>query len=181
MQFAELSGPRGPIQVYGLVMDAWWFDESQARQHAVRELLTRVGQAQDKRAPLIICGDFNTDPDKTCGNACSANPDCSEFSNYKSRSDFRLVMVDKTGGGRPVTRFIQANASTAAQFDPVLIRGKTIRSFSGTLRYCSGGKQFTIEARCADDIVADPKGLPVPSDTACVKQRTIFDVNAGSN
>jgi endonuclease/exonuclease/phosphatase family metal-dependent hydrolase len=63
VQFAELAGPRGPIQVYGLVMDAWWFDESQARQHAVRELLTRVGQAQDKRAPLIICGDFNTDPD----------------------------------------------------------------------------------------------------------------------
>jgi endonuclease/exonuclease/phosphatase family metal-dependent hydrolase len=53
----------GPIQVYGLVMDAWWFDESQARQDAVRELLTRVGQAQDKRALLIICGDFNTDPD----------------------------------------------------------------------------------------------------------------------
>jgi endonuclease/exonuclease/phosphatase family metal-dependent hydrolase len=63
VQFAELSGPRGPIQVYGLVMDAWWFDESQARQDAVRELLTHVGQAQDKRAPLIICGDFNTDPD----------------------------------------------------------------------------------------------------------------------
>jgi len=32
VQFAELSGPRGLIQVYGLVMDAWWFDESQARQ-----------------------------------------------------------------------------------------------------------------------------------------------------
>ena len=63
VQFAELSGPRGPIQVYGLVMDAWWFDESQARQHAVRELLAHVGQAQDKGPPLIVCGDFNTDPD----------------------------------------------------------------------------------------------------------------------
>ena len=38
VQFAELSGPRGPVQVYGLVMDAWRFDESQARQHAVRDL-----------------------------------------------------------------------------------------------------------------------------------------------
>ena len=63
VQFAELSGPRGPIQVYGVVMDAWWFDESQARQDAVRELLTHVGTEQDKRVPLVICGDFNADPD----------------------------------------------------------------------------------------------------------------------
>lgn len=63
VQFAELSGPRGPIQVYGLVMDAWWFDESQARQDAVRELLTHIGKVQDRRAPLVICGDFNADPD----------------------------------------------------------------------------------------------------------------------
>jgi endonuclease/exonuclease/phosphatase family metal-dependent hydrolase len=63
VHFAELSGPRGLIQVYGLVMDAWWFDESQARQDAVRDLLSYVNQAQDKQAPLIICGDFNADPD----------------------------------------------------------------------------------------------------------------------
>src|SRR5882757_6695746 len=63
VHFAELSGPRGLIQVYGLVMDARWFDESQSRQDAVRELLSYVNQAQDKRAPLIICGDFNADPD----------------------------------------------------------------------------------------------------------------------
>ena len=63
VQFAELSGPRGLIQVYGLVMDAWWFDESQSRQDAVRELLSYVHHAQDKQAPLIICGDFNADPD----------------------------------------------------------------------------------------------------------------------
>jgi endonuclease/exonuclease/phosphatase family metal-dependent hydrolase len=63
VQFAELSGPRGAVQVFGLVMDAWWFDESQARQDAVRELLAYVNEAQDKQAPLIVCGDFNADPD----------------------------------------------------------------------------------------------------------------------
>jgi endonuclease/exonuclease/phosphatase family metal-dependent hydrolase len=63
VQFAELSGPRGLIQVYGLVMDAWWFDQSQPRQDAVRELLGCAHQAQDTRAPLIVCGDFNADPD----------------------------------------------------------------------------------------------------------------------
>jgi len=58
VQFAELAGPRGLIQVYGLVMDAWWFDQSQPRQHAVRELLSRAHQAQDTAVPLVICGDF---------------------------------------------------------------------------------------------------------------------------
>jgi endonuclease/exonuclease/phosphatase family metal-dependent hydrolase len=62
VQFAELSGPRGPVQVYGVVMDAWWFDESQARQDAVRGLAAHVSQAQDRQAPLIGCGDFNADP-----------------------------------------------------------------------------------------------------------------------
>jgi endonuclease/exonuclease/phosphatase family metal-dependent hydrolase len=63
VQLAELAGPRGLIQVYGLVMDAWWFDQSRYRQHAVRELLTHLYQAQDAQAPLIVCGDFNADPD----------------------------------------------------------------------------------------------------------------------
>jgi endonuclease/exonuclease/phosphatase family metal-dependent hydrolase len=63
VQYAEVAGPRGPIQVYGLVMDAWWFDESQARQDAVRSLLTYVHQRQDPQVPLIIAGDFNADPD----------------------------------------------------------------------------------------------------------------------
>src|SRR5690242_12369116 len=63
VQFAELAGPRGPILVYGLVMDAWWFDQGQARQHAVRDLLAAIGEPPDPRAPLVVCGDFNADPD----------------------------------------------------------------------------------------------------------------------
>ena len=62
-QYAEVAGPRGPIQVYGLVMDAWWFDQSQARQDAVRGLLAHVDQHQDPRVPLVVAGDFNADPD----------------------------------------------------------------------------------------------------------------------
>jgi endonuclease/exonuclease/phosphatase family metal-dependent hydrolase len=63
VESAEVSGPRGLIQVFGVVMDAWWLDESQARQHAVREVLAYAGEAQDSGAPLIVCGDFNADPD----------------------------------------------------------------------------------------------------------------------
>ncbi len=63
VQYAEVSGPRGPIHVYGVVMDAWWFDESKARQDAVGLLLGYVNQTQDRRTPLVVCGDFNADPD----------------------------------------------------------------------------------------------------------------------
>jgi endonuclease/exonuclease/phosphatase family metal-dependent hydrolase len=62
VQFAELAGPRGPIQVFGLVMDAWWFDQSEARQQAIQQLLSCIDELQN-RAPLVLCGDFNADPD----------------------------------------------------------------------------------------------------------------------
>jgi endonuclease/exonuclease/phosphatase family metal-dependent hydrolase len=63
VQSVILAGPRGPVQMYGLVMDAWWFDQSHGRQEAVRELLTCISKEQDQQTPLIVCGDFNTDPD----------------------------------------------------------------------------------------------------------------------
>lgn len=59
----EIAGPRGALQVYGVVLDAWWFDESEARQRAVRDLLGHVRHAADERVPLIVCGDFNCDPE----------------------------------------------------------------------------------------------------------------------
>jgi endonuclease/exonuclease/phosphatase family metal-dependent hydrolase len=62
-QYVELSGPRGPLQIYGIVMDAWWFDESRARQEAVRELLAYANEREDEHMALVLCGDFNADPD----------------------------------------------------------------------------------------------------------------------
>lgn len=61
--YARISGPRGPVDVYGVVMDAWWFDESRARQEAVRDLLSHADGIRDERIPLVVCGDFNADPD----------------------------------------------------------------------------------------------------------------------
>jgi len=63
VEVAELAGPRGPVQVVGVVLDAWWFDESEARQSAVRDLLAHVDLTQDESVPLLVCGDFNCDPD----------------------------------------------------------------------------------------------------------------------
>jgi endonuclease/exonuclease/phosphatase family metal-dependent hydrolase len=61
--YARIAGPRGPVDVYGVVMDAWWFDQSGARQDAVRDLLVHAHGIQDERIPLMVCGDLNADPD----------------------------------------------------------------------------------------------------------------------
>jgi hypothetical protein len=64
-------------------------------------------------------------------------------------------------------------------------KGQTLRSFSGMLRYFSGGTQFTIASRCDDDIVTgptstNPTGTPLSSETACVNPRTGTDINEGT-
>ena len=79
---------------------------------------------------------------------------------------------------RPVA--IQGDGSTDPTFNPVLDKGQSLGSFSGALYYFSGGAQYTIQARCQDDIV--PLGQPpIPSNTACVHARTILDTSEGSN
>jgi hypothetical protein len=122
--------------------------------------------------------DFNRDPEKTCAAKCTADVECTEYSNYDARSAFRFVVTDKTTGD---AANVQGNGTVSPTFDPVLLRGKPLRSFSGTLRFFSGGTQFTIEARCQDDIVLELDRSPLPSDKACVYARTISDNNAGTN
>ncbi|MFI2566337.1 endonuclease/exonuclease/phosphatase family protein [Paenarthrobacter sp. NPDC018779] len=58
-----IQGPRGELSVHGVVMDAWWLDQSQERQDAVRELCLHLRGTQDESTPLILAGDFNADPD----------------------------------------------------------------------------------------------------------------------
>ena len=48
------------------------------------------------------------------------------------------------------------------------------------LMFFSGGNQFTITARCADDVVTDPTALPLPSNQACVVSRAIPDTAASN-
>ena len=64
-------------------------------------------------------------------------------------------------------------------------------AFTGTLANFSGGDlNWTIEARCADDLIlcaptdaacAMNPPTPPPASVACVKPRTQFDNEAGSN
>ncbi|CAN5795346.1 hypothetical protein BH09MYX1_BH09MYX1_31570 [soil metagenome] len=115
--------------------------------------------------------DFSDPNEATCSSACTADPDCSEYQNYLAQGNFSLVVTDGA-----VSAKAQANGSASADFDPVLSKGQAVRAFSGALRYFSGGNQFTITARCADDVITDMSKGPIAADTACVR-RTDRDPN----
>jgi endonuclease/exonuclease/phosphatase family metal-dependent hydrolase len=58
----DIDGPRGVIQVFGVMLD-YPLGASAVRQHQVRQVLDAVAAAADRRATTIICGDFNAPPD----------------------------------------------------------------------------------------------------------------------
>lgn len=105
--------------------------------------------------------------EQRCSDACTKDPECTEYSNFAARSTFRLTISDGNNTGA-----VQADATAAAEFHPLEMKGQQLRSFTGTLHYFSGGSQFTIQARCKDDIVVDLAAKPLPSDKACVFPRT---------
>jgi hypothetical protein len=114
-----------------------------------------------------------SDEDK-CDLACEADVECSEYSNYVQRNEFRIVVVDTAPGSTTIG--IQVDASSAASaVNPPAIRGKPLESFTGTLTYFSGGSAFTIEARCPDDVIQDLSATPPPNDQACVVPRTSLE------
>jgi hypothetical protein len=119
--------------------------------------------------------DFTKDnPEEKCSTACETDPECTEYSNFVARSVFRLTIKDSTNGNAAA---IQADATASAEFEPLAMKGKSLGAFTGTLHFFSGGSQFTIEARCKDDIVTDLNQQPLPSDKACVYPRTVLDEN----
>ncbi len=118
--------------------------------------------------------DFSDANESACNSACTADPECTEYSAFKGQSNFFLVYEDTVNN---VSGHVQVNGSAAPGFDPVTTKGQPIKSFSGTLRYFSGGSQFTIEARCSDDIVTDMKAQPMSSSTACVRERTSLELS----
>lgn len=104
------------------------------------------------------------DPEGDCSTACTASPECTEYSNFLSRGTFRLTVIDATG----TEAAIQADSSASAKFDPQASKGQTIRAFTGAMTYFSGGQQYTLEARCDDDIVSDLTLGPFLDDFACM-------------
>jgi hypothetical protein len=132
-------------------------------------------------------GSINFEPgaeEGVCSCFCYQDPDCSEWSAFRGRGNFRLVL------GSTRTETIQANTRAVPGFNPVAHAGKTIRSLTGTVSNFSGGNlNWTIESRCPDDLVLCPDGQDtcvdeppagLSSRLACIGQRTAFDNDSES-
>ena len=109
-----------------------------------------------------------------CSTACTADPLCTEWSNFVARSTFRITVTDATGK----MAAIQADSTAAAGFDPVAMKGvlqkdgsykPLLRSFSGAMTFFSGGAQYTIEVRCQDDIIVGLQESTFITDKLCTK------------
>ncbi len=122
--------------------------------------------------------DFTSDAEAACSDACSDDPECVEWTAYSARGSFKLHNEDNV--------MILGQTGAAPGFDPVLHRGEVITALTGSLRHFSGGSlNWTIEARCQDDLVCSatgccssdrcPEEKPLSSKQACVLLRTIDD------
>jgi len=123
--------------------------------------------------------DFDSPVEASCGNECSKDPDCSEWTGFAARGNFKA----KSASGGDV---MQLNLGTVPLFDPVANKGKMLASVTGTLRNFSGGSlNWTIETRCPDDLVCDISTAcsdkERPSSEACVRLRSIDDNDQGTN
>jgi endonuclease/exonuclease/phosphatase family metal-dependent hydrolase len=59
--FAEIDGPRGPIQVYCAHL-SWRDDHSAVRQAQVTEICRLVRERRPRSFPAVLCGDLNAEP-----------------------------------------------------------------------------------------------------------------------
>jgi endonuclease/exonuclease/phosphatase family metal-dependent hydrolase len=59
--FAEVDGPRGPVQVFCTHLN-WRFDHSHVRQEQVRAVCRFVDEHRPRAFPPVLCGDLNADP-----------------------------------------------------------------------------------------------------------------------
>lgn len=57
-----VEGERGPIQLFVAMLD-YQLDASALRQAQVKELARFVQEVSRRRYPIVVCGDFNADPD----------------------------------------------------------------------------------------------------------------------
>lgn len=120
--------------------------------------------------------DFESPAEGRCADACSRDPECSEWTSYSARGNYKV-----TDG----SAMIQIQTGTVSGFDPTSHRGLALGSVTGTLRNFSGGSlNWTIEARCPDDLVCDAPGCAPAAKTskeACVRPRSLNDNDAETN
>lgn len=121
--------------------------------------------------------DFENAAEASCANVCSADPECTEWTGFSARGNYKI------SSGSSV---IQIQTSAVADFDPPSFRGQEIAAITGTMRNFSGGSlNWTIEARCPDDLVCSFSGACADeiksSQEACVRPRNADDPDEGTN
>jgi hypothetical protein len=141
-----------------------------------------------------------------CATACDGNRDCTEWTAFNSRGEYKVGFGTCAGTAAcmglvgdactavagctwvvSTAQFIKINTGTVPTFDPTGHVGETIDALTGSLTEFSGGNlNWTIEARCTDDLVCPAdKGCttqqPIPVNAACVRPRTLADNDEGSN
>jgi hypothetical protein len=145
--------------------------------------------------------DFESDAEASCANECNDNPECTEWTSYIARGNYKVWKEETDDDGNPHLLFMQVNTDPAGQFSPTSHRGEVLRAVTGTMRNFSGGDlNWTVEARCVDDVVCDSPGCaldpvakaedpnttqlataPIGPKEACVELRTIGDNDEGTN
>lgn len=130
--------------------------------------------------------DFESESEAACGNGCSADTECAEWTGFISRGNYKVYKAELDMNGTEISRsVIQVQTDGAPAFNPRVHRGEVIDSVTGSLRNFSGGDlNWTIEARCPDDVVCAFEGCE-PEEKgpkeACVSLRTIDDNDQGTN
>jgi hypothetical protein len=131
--------------------------------------------------------DFSTcSPENACSQACYQNPGCSEWSQFQRVGNFRVQL------GRDPTQTMLLNVGSIGGFDPRRLRDRVLPWVTGTLANFSGGPlNWTLETRCADDLVACEQGEDEDAclarfqaepalGTTCTRERTPVDNDAES-
>ena len=138
----------------------------------------RNGKISFDGGPENVCSVYCTggvDPRDPAGTKTIApDPQCSEYSQFASQNGLMLVITYHIDPMNPMNvqyLKMQVNGSASPTFDPLshrgdpnAMKGDPVRAFTGTLRYFSGGSQWTVEARCDDDIILDLTKRPYCSD-----------------
>ena len=141
--------------------------------------------------------DFFALDEAACANQCSASPECSEWTGFAARGNYKAHLGDA---------MIQLNTGTAQGFNPLDHKGQTFHYVTGNLRNFSGGSlNWTIETRCSDDLgcgfdeacsdvlgcladcamndqaCVDACNVPRDPSRACITPATESDNDAGTN
>ncbi|MFO0662048.1 MAG: hypothetical protein U0165_19780 [Polyangiaceae bacterium] len=132
--------------------------------------------------------DFTSgNPEAICSCECYQNKECSEWSAFRSRGNFRVILADAAGPADTM----QVNLGEIPGFTPNSYAGAEILAVTGTLDNFSGGSlNWTINARCSDDLafcapadtacIANPP-TPKSSQQACVLPRIVSDNDSATN